>query len=798
VTAGDRSRVELEDLLSYRRLVIVGDPGAGKTTFLCRIALELSKAWLRWEHAQAGIVVPTPDVAEPGSQATASFFARLAAALRRSPGEVVAGTGARSPAAAGSRQSVEESEPRLPVLIRIAELSEHIRKCRARADCDGPTAEDSPAWLVHFLNQQSKENKWGLEAAFFEQRLEGGSALLLLDGLDEPPGTIEREAMARLFEKATHAYQRCRFVVTTRPLAYVGKAVLEGFEEAQIEPLEPEDVEGFLGHWCRALFPESEEEAGRHLRELAEALRSTAEIRLMARNPVMLTALAVVHWNERRLPEQRAELYKSILNWLARSRERRRGREPAERCLRLLGHLALGMQNRPGGRLVEVSIREAADGLVDQFRAEGEALSRALDFIAQEEVDSGIIVSQGTKVRFKHLTFQEYLAAKAIGGLEDPEQYKLLLTDDKIYRPEWREVALLLAGVLYETGEPKVDRLVTEVLKRLEEPASLAERAKCAGLLGAMVRDLRTLGYKPADRRYEETLQSVLGIFDVQKAASVDFQVRLEAAGALGQAGDPRLEENNWIRIEAGKFLMGAQKQDSSQPNFDPDAWDDESPAHEVYLEAYEIARYPVTVQEFREFLDDEEGYKSERWWRAGGFGKTNGPDDWDGQVVHPNRPVVNVSWYEAAAYCAWATERLGGEVRLPTEAEWERAARGREGRKYPWGDEEPDTERANYDEGKVGHTTPVGLYPRGETPEGIRDLAGNVYEWVADWYGEDYYGKSPGSNPRGPESGEARVLRGGCWSSYPLLLRAAFRNWIGPVDRGDDIGLRCCREVIP
>src|SRR5262249_6972170 len=187
-----------------------------------------------------------------------------------------------------------------------------------------------------FLEQQNDENKWGLDGAFFDHRLDSGSAILLLDGVDEPPGTIEREAMARLFEKATRAYERCRFVVTTRPLAYVGNAVLDGFEEARIELLELGDIENFLGHWCGALFPESTREAERHLKELSEALRGTLEIRRMARNPVVLTALAVVHWNERRLPEQRADLYKSVLNWLARSREKRAGREPAERCLALL------------------------------------------------------------------------------------------------------------------------------------------------------------------------------------------------------------------------------------------------------------------------------------------------------------------------------------------------------------------------------------------------------------------------------------------------------------------------------
>ena len=156
---------------------------------------------------------------------------------------------------------------------------------------------------------------------------------------------------------------------------------------------------------------------------------------------------------------------------------------------------------------------------------------------------------------------------------------------------------------------------------------------------------------------------------------------------------------------------------------------------------------------------------------------------------MHPNRPVVNVSWHEAAACCAWM------KGRLPREAEWERAARGTEGRKYPWGNEEPDSERANYRETKIGHATPVGLFPRGMTPEGIQDLAGNVYEWVGDWHGEAYYKQSAVKNPGGPTSGDYRVVRGGSWDYGSRNLRSSSRSGVQPGDRHDVLGFRCVRE---
>jgi eukaryotic-like serine/threonine-protein kinase len=237
-----------------------------------------------------------------------------------------------------------------------------------------------------------------------------------------------------------------------------------------------------------------------------------------------------------------------------------------------------------------------------------------------------------------------------------------------------------------------------------------------------------------------------MGIFDAERCASVPLKVRAEAAG---QAGDLRLRENNWVRMGEG----------------------DE--AHEVELEAFEIGRYPVTVEEYGRYV--EEGGRE--------------PPDWDKQLQYPNRPVVNVSWHEAEAYCT------GAGVRLPTEAQWERAARGTEGRHYPWGEKGPDKGRANYYDTGIGQPTPVGLFPKGATPEGIQDLAGNVWEWVADWYGE--YPKGKQRNPIGPKTGEGKILRGGSWDVVASILRAAVRVRGGPGSGDDDIGFRCAHNCV-
>ncbi len=206
-----------------------------------------------------------------------------------------------------------------------------------------------------------------------------------------------------------------------------------------------------------------------------------------------------------------------------------------------------------------------------------------------------------------------------------------------------------------------------------------------------------------------------------------------------------------------------------------------ESPVHEVRLDAYQLGRYPLTVDEYRRFVEHG-GYREQQWWSAGGFEQFTEPEDWPDQLEYPNRPVVGVSWFEAAAYCAWA----GG--RLPTEAEWERAVRGTKGRRFPWGKEDADASRLNF-EHNVGHPTPVGIYPMGATPEGLEDMAGNVWEWCGDWYGD--YPSDFQDNPKGPKTGASRVLRGGSWAYNQDVCRAAIRDWNLPEDRDGHVGFR-------
>jgi formylglycine-generating enzyme required for sulfatase activity len=224
--------------------------------------------------------------------------------------------------------------------------------------------------------------------------------------------------------------------------------------------------------------------------------------------------------------------------------------------------------------------------------------------------------------------------------------------------------------------------------------------------------------------------------------------------------------EPQMVRIPAGEFQMGTSDEeiqwllentDWAKDWHERGIFKREQPQHSVGLPAFEIGRYPVMNSEYRAFVRDTE-YRPPSHWEGDSYSEELG-----------DHPVVNVSWNDAVAYCQWLSEKTGRNYRLPTEAEWEKAAGwdGQAGKRwrYPWGDDF-DSEKCNTAEGGSGNTTPVGQYsPAGDSPYGAVDMAGNVWEWCQDWFAQDYYQHSPSENPPGPEKGDSRVLRGGSWS---------------------------------
>jgi formylglycine-generating enzyme required for sulfatase activity len=234
--------------------------------------------------------------------------------------------------------------------------------------------------------------------------------------------------------------------------------------------------------------------------------------------------------------------------------------------------------------------------------------------------------------------------------------------------------------------------------------------------------------------------------------------------------------EPEMVLIPAGEFLMGSDAQK------DKNAGANEQPQHRVYVSEFYISKYPITNLEYHYFFRAT-GYTVPGGFFESLYGRSG-----------ENHPVTNVSWDDATAYCLWLATETGKPFHLPTEAEWEKAARGRDGRIYPWGNDW-DPAKCNSFEGGVGRTTPVGKYsPEGDSPYGVADMASNVWEWCADWYDGEEYKRRSGTvvkDPRGPKKGSDRVLRGGSRHSNQGHARCTYRLRYEPDRLYDYVGFR-------
>ena len=224
-----------------------------------------------------------------------------------------------------------------------------------------------------------------------------------------------------------------------------------------------------------------------------------------------------------------------------------------------------------------------------------------------------------------------------------------------------------------------------------------------------------------------------------------------------------QLNPKEMILISSGDFLQG-----------DEDGSRDEQPQHTVLLNAFWMDRYPVTNQEYKMFVDVT-AHRRPPHWTSGTY-----------PLEQANHPVTNVSWQDAEDYAEWVGKRL------PTESEWEKAARGTLGRTYPWGDafRKDNVNSTN----EYGGTTAIDQFPGGGSPYGVMDMCGNVQEWCSDWYYDDYYKTAPVDNPTGPAGGQYRVCRGGFYAENRMGVRCSQRHYAPPSTMQDHIGFRCAR----
>lgn len=322
--------------------------------------------------------------------------------------------------------------------------------------------------------------------------------------------------------------------------------------------------------------------------------------------------------------------------------------------------------------------------------------------------------------------------------------------------------------------------------------ANLANQGQCRNAMVEVAESMKELHEDEMLIRIKGICETELGLPEgkdtVKKWLTIAPQTHPERGKMLALLAKAQAAKElplEWVPVPEGEFIMGAADTDTQSTP-------DERPQHKVTLDAFLIGKYEVTNAQYYAFV------------KATGHRVPENCCDpkysiWQGGVAPPTvegLPVINVSWDDAVAFCKWS----GG--RLPTEAEWEKAARGTDGRMYPWGTEPPSGNRANYSFDPVSvWDGPASLakkdqYEFGRSPYGAYEMAGNVWEWVQDWYEENYYKASPPANPKGPEKGEGRVIRGASWRNTADMLRSSNRNKHLPTERRVYIGIRCAKDA--
>ncbi|HEU4327550.1 MAG TPA: SUMF1/EgtB/PvdO family nonheme iron enzyme [Roseiflexaceae bacterium] len=688
-------RTAVELIRHTPALVLLGDPGSGKTTVLRHLALGFALARL-----------------EAGAPEAAPLDAELA-----------------------WRGALP-----LPILIQLRRLADELR---------GPPADAGPL-LAHLERTLSGDRHEAL-AQHLVTRLETGSVLILCDGLDEVPDDLRRAWAAQAVALFQSRFPRSRIVLTSRTYAYRGVCELPPpFLVARLQGLEPEAQDDFIERWYRAALlggehapAEQTVAAASKARDLVQALARRPRLREIGANPLLLTMMALVHLHRVRLPQGRAALYEECLHLLLEQWEQRRADGPAgltatldipEQTNRLALLQPIAYQLHLLGR-EEARQAELRDWLLPRFldlqpdRDAAKALiGRFLSFL---EGRSGLLLARDIQDRyaFPHRTLQEYLVARELihQGMSAATAEILRRRHDTA----WREVILLVAGHLVVSGLPHEARELGWKLFK-EDRAGSSEWYRSAALTGEIAEELETA---PGPEGQAFRVEVVRRLVQLVEGGHLPAKERVEAAFVLGRLGDPRLPA-------------------PEQPDYWCDStvesvWDDDETEEESQQlnlpHIYQIGRFPVTNVEYRQFVKAG-GYDPDQpWWTEHGRAwirqkERTQPGLWhDPQYNAPNQPVVAVSWYEAVAYCDWLT-RCGHTagwlspdtvIRLPSYPERIWSAHGRDKLRYPWGNAAPDPERANYQDTGIGRPSPVGCFPAGRAPCGALDLAGNVMEWT-------------------------------------------------------------------
>lgn len=745
----------LEMLNNESHLALLGDPGSGKSTFVNFVALCLA------------------------GELAADSQANLTALTR--------------PILVSDDENRQEKQPLpqpwdhgplLPVRVVLRDLA-----ARGLPDPGQPVSGDTLwSFIAGELGQTLKTY-----GPLLKKTLQEHGGLILLDGLDEVPDANHRRLQVkRVVQSFAEEFPYCRILVTSRTYAYQRQDwKLDGFAEVVLSPFSPDQITHFIDRWydhLRAVRHLNVDEAQGRATLLKTAIERSKRLAELASRPLLLTLMASLHaWHGGSLPERREKLYANAVELLLEQWESPKVvRDAAGRPLIRQPSLAEWLKvdrdvvRAELNRLAFEAHRDQPQLIGTADIAEERLVGALLRMARNPEVNpirlveyirdrAGLLVERADGVyTFPHRTFQEYLAACYLTDHGFPDDLADLL---KLDPQRWRE-AVLLAGAKAASGTSSAAWNLAEALCFRSVPPDLGAEFPRAEGWGALLA-AQTLLENEKERlaqvseRNKPKLTNIRNWLQViVKRGWLPPQDRAMAGQALAVLGDER-DFDEVVVVPGGPFLMGEERGEDSRP------------PHQLSLPTFRIGKFPVTNAQYRRFIE-----ATDRVWQSD-------------EGLLPERatcPAVEVTWREALAYCEWLTSHWRKEgrltadeiVRLPTEAEWEKAARGTDGRVYPWGNEW-DMMRCNTSELGPGEVTPVGIYPTGASPYGCLDMAGNVWEWTGSLWGAwtrgeiklEYgypYDAKDGRENIWADDNTLRALRGGSFTLNRSFARCAFR----------------------
>jgi formylglycine-generating enzyme required for sulfatase activity len=750
----------VESIAVHRRLVLLGDGGSGKSALVNYLALHYAGQLLDGKSGWVERLVKN-----------------------------------------GSTQGCP-----LPIRVRLRDFA-------ASSDF-GPTANDIWGFIERSLGMLKGA------ARPMMRTLSRGNAFVMFDGLDELDPSMWLDTVHAIRDLSS-TYSESRYLVTCRTLAYVRERDtdmrLSEFATATIAPLNSQQIESFVNAWYREIG-----RRGWEIRKGAEANLLSAvrhpDLAPLARNPLLLTQMALLHGTYGRLPRDRVDLYDEVVQLLLTRWEEVKGiggeliqalslPELGPKTLQnALSEVAFRVQSTGSGKADSISRAQILD-IMQRYL--GGDWGKAQFVCTYVETRTGLLRPVGKdSFALPHPTFQEFLAAKHLSQQHDfgAKAADLVRVDPQRWRGVYA-MAVRLAGT--DRGVMAVSSLCYENAPEVGDSVEDADW-HASWIAGDALLEVGLLEVTQRPERVA-VLSRVGGwLAGLLEAGALSVRERASVGTTLAQLGDPRVGvcqlSPDLVLIPRGPFLM-------SPPRTTSRSLDDDLKEFEVDVRYdFWIARYPATQAQYAHFISEN----PERSIPSGAEGY-----DWDPRTRTPppgrtNHPVVLVSWYDAQAYCTWLNEKLqadgslpdGYEVRLPTEAEWEKAYHGgivladgdpnpSPDRSFPWGSTWQD-ERANTPDAQVrlGETCPVGLFPLSASPYGVLDLVGNAMEWTQTSWGsynvdepgfDDSYDPSDGRDAMSAQG--FRVLRGGSWLFSEWGAQCACR--LDPSLSYSDVGFR-------